>query len=259
MIGQGRTAEIYAMEGKALKLFRADMEHKSVEKEYSIGKLISGMGVPSPQVYDMVSIEGRQGIVYQLVAGKTMLEHIFSRPFSLGRHARTLAHLHHGIHQHTVTGMPSQVRSLAEAISKTTALSQHERKAILLHLESLPQGEKLCHGDFHPDNVMVTPAKPIVLDWMNATVGNPAADVARTIILLRDSAPPPGLPGWKTTMLSILRTLFSRAYIREYYRISDLTPNLVEAWLLPVAAARLVEDLPTAEKQTLQRIVRQHL
>lgn len=259
MIGQGRTAEIYAMEDKALKLFRADMGHKSVAKEYSIGKLIAETGVPSPQVYDMVSIEGRQGIIYQLVAGKTMLEHISGHPFSLGRYALILAHLHHGVHQHTVTGLPNQVHSLAEAISEVTALSHHQRKAILQHLKSLPQGDKLCHGDFHPDNVMVTPAGPIVLDWMNATVGNPAADVARSIILLRDAIPPPGLPGWKATMLSLLRARFFRAYIREYYRISALNPRLVETWLLPVAAARLVEELPTAEKQSLQKIVHQHL
>lgn len=260
LIGQGRTAEIYALENnKVLKLFRADMGHKSVEKEYTLGKLISGTGVPSPEVYEMVTLGDRQGIVYQMVTGKTMLEHISRRPHSVSTPARSLACLHHKIHQHTASGLPQQKQILAETIDKTRVLSAPDKQTILDHLNALPPGDRLCHGDFHPDNVMITPDDAVVLDWINASIGNPAADVARTILLLRDAAPPPGISGWKAKLLDILRKKFFGIYFQEYLKISGVSARNVEAWILPVAAARLTENLPQGEKLVLQTIIRQHI
>ena len=41
-----------------------------------------------------------------------------------------------------------------------------------------PERPALCHGDFHPFNVMLSPRGPIVIDWNNAHIGNPLEDVA---------------------------------------------------------------------------------
>lgn len=260
LIGQGRTAEIYALEdNKVLKLFRADMAHKSVEREYTLGKILAEIGVPAPAVYEMVTVEVRQGIIYEHISGKTMLDVISSRPHAAIVEARRLARLHHEIHLNPAIGLESHKHTLAENISRVTSLSARERQLILDSLDTLPSGNMLCHGDFHPDNIMLASNKTVVLDWMNAVSGSPAGDVARTILLLRDAAPPPGLAGWKLGMLRFLRKAFFSSYIREYYRISEITPAQVEPWILPVAAARLSEELPRAELETLMSIVRSQL
>ncbi|HIM90086.1 MAG TPA: hypothetical protein EYM52_05070 [Dehalococcoidia bacterium] len=31
-------------------------------------------------------------------------------------------------------------------------------------LNALPDGDFLCHGDFHPDNVMMTSGDPVLID-----------------------------------------------------------------------------------------------
>ena len=44
---------------------------------------------------------------------------------------------------------------------------------------------KLCHGDFSPENIIVTKSgKLVAVDWVHATQGNASADVARTYLLL---------------------------------------------------------------------------
>jgi tRNA A-37 threonylcarbamoyl transferase component Bud32 len=49
----------------------------------------------------------------------------------------------------------------------------HER----LH-EILFETDALLHRDLHPDNVILSPAGPVVVDWTNAAGGDPAVDVA---------------------------------------------------------------------------------
>ena len=39
---------------------------------------------------------------------------------------------------------------------------------LLAWLDTLPDGQRFCHGDYHPGNVILTKAGPIVIDWMTA-------------------------------------------------------------------------------------------
>src|SRR3546814_7594415 len=57
-------------------------------------------------------------------------------------------------------------------------------------LDALPDGDRLCHGDYHPGNVIETAGGPVVIDWPAVTRGHPDADYARTLLLLRLGEPP---------------------------------------------------------------------
>ena len=50
----------------------------------------------------------------------------------------------------------------------------------------MPKHTKVCHGDFNPGNIIITPeGKAYLLDWSHATQGNGSADAARTYLLFR--------------------------------------------------------------------------
>jgi aminoglycoside phosphotransferase (APT) family kinase protein len=52
----------------------------------------------------------------------------------------------------------------------------------------------LLHMDYHPLNVMTDGRRVTgVLDWANATAGDPRTDLARTTVLLRAAPVPPGM------------------------------------------------------------------
>jgi hypothetical protein len=54
----------------------------------------------------------------------------------------------------------------------------------------------LLHLDYHPLNVLTENGKvTAVLDWANATTGDPRADLARTLSILRMAPLPTGLTG----------------------------------------------------------------
>jgi hypothetical protein len=53
-----------------------------------------------------------------------------------------------------------------------------------MKLQSFPRGKALCHGDFNPTNVIITPKGDWrVIDWSHVRLGDPLADVARTYLL----------------------------------------------------------------------------
>lgn len=54
-------------------------------------------------------------------------------------------------------------------------------------LRELPDGEALCHGDFHPRNVIVDGDELTIIDWVDASSGPPAADLARSAIIFLGS------------------------------------------------------------------------
>lgn len=63
-----------------------------------------------------------------------------------------------------------------------------------LHALAWPGGEPLLHLDLHPLNVLVGPAGPVLIDWVNARPGRAGIDLAMTAILIAQTAVAPDLP-----------------------------------------------------------------
>lgn len=78
MLGVGNTAEVFEYgEGKVCKLFFAGYPKEAVEREYRNAMEVERLGLPAPKVYETVTLDGRNGIVYEKIEGKSMLECIF--------------------------------------------------------------------------------------------------------------------------------------------------------------------------------------
>ncbi|MEU5400017.1 phosphotransferase [Streptomyces sp. NPDC005963] len=59
--------------------------------------------------------------------------------------------------------------------------------AIPARVSSDPE-HRVLHLDLHPDNVMLTPNGPMVIDWRNTEEGHPALDWAMTALILAQIA-----------------------------------------------------------------------
>jgi thiamine kinase-like enzyme len=123
---------------------------------------------------------------------------------------------------------------------------------LLQHLERLPDGTALCHGDFHPENVLVGEEGVFVVDWPSAMRGNPLADIARTTLLVMYSELPPDLPAREEILRQ--REVFYRTYLEHYQNFSGLNLTELQAWMPIVAAARLRENIPDEEPRLMQLI-----
>ncbi|UVI29506.1 phosphotransferase family protein [Paenibacillus spongiae] len=259
LIGKGMTAEVYEWGvNRVIKLFYPSIPLNWIQYEDRLCKVVSSAGIPAPAVFGIVETEGRCGIVYERVAGRTMLKFINSKPWKTAAYGKMMAQLHGRMHRSDGTGqrLPEQKTKLAEAIRQSDAVLGGRADAICAYMEKLPGGSSICHGDFHPDNILLRGAgeSAAVIDWTDAYVGNPLGDVARTSILLSSPFIPPGLPKLLIPALHIVKKVLNRSYLHTYFMQADTSQEKLDDWLLPVAAARLRENLP-GERQWLLQLI----
>jgi uncharacterized protein (TIGR02172 family) len=252
-IATGRTAEVFAWdEDTVLKLYYDWCPAHWADQELRTARLVHQAGVPSPAILDMVTVAGRQGLVYERVVGPSMLDAIIKNPLNLIKYARMMACLQVKMHRCSGDELASQRSSVIWAINHASELPEDRRQAILEKLEVLPDGDRLCHGDFHPSNIIVTSQGPLVIDWMTAVRGSPAADIARTYLLLSQGDAPSG--GFMLQLVLLLRKVLVREYLNAYASQQTEYVNQFKAWLPVMAAARLNENI-ASEKDKLLKFI----
>lgn len=251
VIGIGRTAEIFAWdEERIVKLFREGWVRSSVEWEAKVARLVSEAGAPIPAVYGVVEVEGRHGIIYERVDGPSMLEELRSKTEEIEYFANMFAELHAQIHSLKAKGLESQRSQLEKKIRNANPLPENGKNQALEALRKLPDDNALCHGDFHPDNIIMSTQGPIVIDWNDATQGNRLGDISRTLLLLQQGEPAQPFKQGKEQIQS-LRTRFIKVYLRRYSQIRPTSLENMQMWHLPITAARLSESIKEEESRLL--------
>jgi uncharacterized protein (TIGR02172 family) len=247
LLGQGRTAEIYAWNDQALKLFVDGFPIEWIQAEAKATRVAHQAGLGAPAVGEIVEVDGRSGIIYERVDGISMLRTFAAQPWTFPSAVRQFVELQVAMHNCAGPELPSQRERLKGAIREAPRLTTEMKEQVLQTLDRLPDGDAICHGDYHPDNIIMSSQRPVVIDWMNATRGNPLADVARTSLMCRVGAAPPGasrLVRWSTRLG---QGAFHALYLREYSARRPFDRDQLEAWIPVVAAARLVERIPDEE------------
>lgn len=255
LIGQGRTAEVFEWEqDKILKLFRAGLPKMVIEKEYEISANIYKQLSLVPKVYKLIEIDNRSGLIYERINGITMMKVIASKPWRVKKEAQRLAELHKSIQQKVDFELPNCKTRLKDNISKTELLQDDVKTRLYEYIDELEEDNILCHGDFHPDNVLITKNGEIIIDWMTATQGNPLADIARTSVMFKFGVVPVKMYIEKQ-IINFIRNKFYLEYIKHYINLTGVKIEQIEQWELPVAAARLTEWLPQNEKTALLKFI----
>lgn len=258
-IGQGNTAEIFLYgPGTVLKLFRDQFPESGVLKEWRVTRAVQTVYSRMPKALRLVSCGERSGILYELAEGQDLFRMIGSEPFLLFSTGKKLAEIHTEIHGKTISGILTVKEKLLQEIGWVNDLSDDEKRKITDRLLILPDGDRLCHFDFHPGNIMVSGGKLLVLDWLTACSGEPAADIARTCLLLKYGEVRNG-DRLSRLILSITKVCIRRSYMRNIRRLSGITRDEIRRWILPAAAARLSEWLTEHERKRLLKLIRRNL
>lgn len=250
LIGKGKTAEVYEWGAdRVLKLFIKNFSDERVIYEAEIGKAVNEAGVPSPKVYDIIELDGRKGIIFERIYGKTLSRLIKEEPWKLCYHAKQMAKFQYEIHNYSITDiLPSQKERFETKMEKSLDILGEKGIRILNYIDSLQDGNSICHGDIHSKNIIISDKGPVAIDWNSGYKGNPLGDVARTYLTL--NLPP------KSAIISNInkilpdnpRRLTYSTYLKEYMELANIELEDINAWILPVAAARLKDNRPWEHK-----------
>ena len=214
VVGRGRDADVMAdAPGTVRRHYR---DGRSAEAEAAVMVHARDRGFPVPRVVDCSGPD----IVMERVDGRTMLAELVRTPWRLQSHARTLAMLHRQLHD-----------IVAPA-----------------HAPAAPgtPGDRLLHLDLHPENVLLSPAGPVVIDWANAARGTPAVDVAQCWVIMASSV----IPGRRTIQSRVAnqgRDLFITRF-RSHFDAAEVARELPA-----VVQARLGDPNLLAEEAAVLR------
>ncbi len=252
-IAYGRTAEIYAWHnGQVLKLFYDWFGLDDIKYELRIAQEVKTSGLPVPAAGEIIHVNGRNGLTYQRIEGISMLERMSRRPWNCFYYARRMAELHAEMHTSTIqANIPPLHQKLINKITHAEPLSSTHRSKTLALLETMSEGNWLCHGDFHPGNIIISAQGEIIIDWIDASLGNPLADLARTTIISLGAAE---TNQTQNQFLKFFFRVFHTIYIQRYFSILPGGENEYSRWLPIVAAARLSENIPELEEWLIAQV-----
>lgn len=258
-LGVGRTAEVFAWDdGRIVKLFYAGFDPAAITFEAEIGQRLSAAGLPVPRVDEIVTVGERTGIAVERIDGILLAYWHRQHPWRTRTVGHTMADLHAAIHAIRLDNLPpavARVRRKIECASADLPAAAARTRALAM-LDDLPAENVVCHSDFHVENVIMAEDRAVAIDWVGVVSGPPVLDVARTALLMligESPDPPPRFVRW---VEKPVRSLMLNAYLTRYCNLTGLRRADLDAWALPVVAARFSEDIPLEVPARLRVIER---
>ena len=200
-------------------------------------------GYAAPQVLAVLGPDEGLGLPTQVMeraSGTTMLDAVGARPWRARRFVDQLAGLALRLHALPITDFPADAggtlvdHRLGLPRRVTAALDRPQLAAALERAEALADAAMsgpavVCHGDFHPLNVMVHGDRASVIDWTDAGLGPREADVARTLVLFHIASIAAG-SAFERGVLKLAGPPMARRYRRTYAIGAALDPRRLEVW-----------------------------
>jgi aminoglycoside phosphotransferase (APT) family kinase protein len=254
LLGAGREAEIFAWDdGRVLRLARDPSGDGMIEREVIALTAARRAGAHVPGVYERVTCDGRPGVVLDRLDGTDLLDSLAGRPWTVRAAGKTLGVEHAALHRvEAPAGLPDLREELRHRLG-SPLVPDDVRVRTLERLDALPDGDRLLHGDFHPANLLRTGDGYVVIDWTNGMSGDPAADVARTVLLTGGGKLADGTAVIVRVIAPVARRLLLAGYLGAYARETPLDRDLVDRWLPVWAAARLSEGIDPEREFLLDR------
>jgi aminoglycoside phosphotransferase len=140
-------------------------------------------GLPVAKVLEVLKLRDHWCIRREFIAGETLADVMAKDKKNLTKYLKEFVAIQCQIFAKTSDRMGNLADKLDAQIS-ASPVEKVTRYDLHMKLQSFPRGTALCHGDFNPSNVIVTPKGDWrVIDWSHVRLGDPCADVARTYLL----------------------------------------------------------------------------
>ncbi len=233
------TKIVYREGDTVVKLFDPEYSKAAVLNEALNQARVEETDLHIPQLHEVFKVDGRWAIRSDYIEGRTLQQLMDENPEKLDEYLEQFVALQMEIH----TKRAPLLTKLKDKMHRKISDSKFEatvRFELHTRLEGMPKHKKVCHGDFNPSNVIITPdGTPYIIDWAHATQGNASADVARTYLYL--------------TLNN--SEAFAKKYLKTFCKMSDTALQYVQNWMPIVAASQSVKENSPEEFALLSRWV----
>jgi tRNA A-37 threonylcarbamoyl transferase component Bud32 len=237
-IASGNTADIYLHEGKIIKLFKEFLPDDEAEQEASKQSLAYSTGLPVPCVYEVTKINGRQAIIMERAEGKSVGSIILNDMTKAEKYMCLSVDMQLKIHDVKADKFVLMSDKLKSQLRRALGISDKQKNALVDKLNNLNYENKLCHGDYHVNNLILGEAGAFIIDWVDASAGDIRADVYRSYLLYSQH-----------------HAELANLYLRLYCEKSGLSQTDIFIWEPIIAGARLSENVASENASRLLAIV----
>lgn len=238
IIATRETKKVYRDGAQAIKVFEKGYNKSEVLNEALNQARVEETGIRVPKVQEVTKLDGCWAIVSEYIEGKTLQQLMDETPGKKAAYITRLVDIQLEMHAHKAPMLNAIKDKMQRKISATT-FDATTRYELHTRLASMPDHNKVCHGDFDPTNIIITPEdEAYILDWSHATQGNASADAARTYLLFYLAGDEEG----------------AEMYLDTFCKKSDTAKQYVQKWIPIVAASQTVKG-KTQERAFLERWV----
>ena len=243
--------EFYAHEIIQLKedyfyLYKSD-EHsiKLGQEELNLIDSISNI-IPVLDIHEKVIIEDRIGFKIQGDSIDLLAFEIRNNQENLKHYAHRLANILLKLHKvdlSIISNKTINIRTLArfeESIKQMKYLTEYKEQLLEL-FSNISFGNSLCHLDLGPYHILKIDGEDYLIDLHSLSIGNPMADIAKTIFWICSGY----VPGIGTYLMTEeAKRGFVQFLVKKYK--SELYYNQVEVnqWLVLLAALEFDTEFP---------------
>jgi len=226
LLAKGKFNEVYQSGDAAVKIFNEKFAKADIMNEAYVAARIEEIGLDIPKVREVINIDGKLAITMDLIEGKTLFQIMEEDPDNIEKYIDQMVDIQLDMHRKRCPNLPKLKDKLIDRINNS-GLDNTKKYELLTILDGAPKHKKVCHGDFNPQNIIISNGKPVIIDWNHATQGNASADVARTYL-------------W----LCLYNESNADLYLDKFCKKSGTAKRYVQQWLPIVAAARLSKHIP---------------
>ena len=229
---------------KATKVFAKTYNKSDVLYEALNTSRVEDAGVNIPKLLEVAVTDGKWSITSEYVEGPTLTQLIEKYPDKADDYIKKMVEYQISFQKKSNPLLLVLKDKMIRQINSIEELDNSVKYELLTRLNSMKNHTKLCHGDYCPDNIIVTAdakgnIKEITaVDWVHATQGNASADIANTFLLLKLQF------GDKSDI--------PEKYISAFCELTNTKRSYVNEWLPLVAAARLTNN-KAEEKELLNQ------
>ena len=182
-IAEGNTAEIFEVEGKkVLKLFKIGYSKSVVQQEYNNHCMVSRRMENVPKLFEFIEESQRFGFIMEKVQGKSLAS-LMQDDYTVDEVMDIFINLHKNWLMQITNDAVSYTEWMLHLFNEKSFNGDLVDK-----IKRLPSGSILCHGDFHPYNIIITLEKnAIIIDFANICKAPKEYDIARTYFLLKEA------------------------------------------------------------------------
>lgn len=238
ILAQRSDKVIYKDGDTVVKMFDSNFSKAEVLNEALNQARIEETGLNVPKLLEVGVVDGKWSIRLEYIPGKTLAQLMEEDPDKIDEYLDLFV----DIQKEIFSKQAPLLNKIKDKFNRKISASRFDattRYELHTRLDSMKDHKKICHGDFTPSNIIITPdGDYYILDWSHVTQGNAAADAARTYMVF---------------CLKGMDELADR-YLHLFCKKTDTALQYVQRWMPIVACTQSVKGKPE-EQEFLERWV----